>query len=215
MIKWIFVPYAHHMTCALSIWLLSLGLINPLSLTDPVYPPNTLGGGTVVAAILIVSGEVKEVTVLRGDEPFASSSRAALQAWRFSPSIVRLRIPVVVRYRNPNLLTATPAVENLSPPPRMKEDPSLAYPIQIMESGYPVNALGQGSAVLSLEIDASGKISYMDTVKALGSLTQACSAAVRGWRFLPAHDKQGRPIASNAFAVCVYSMPLVSKVPPK
>jgi len=198
------------MTLSIACLLLSASLIKPISVADPVYPPNAVRGGTVVAAILIVSGEMKEVAILHGEQPLADAARAALQSWRFSPGIVRLRVPVIVSFRNPGLLTAAPATQRLSPPGLTNENRALAYPVQVVESSYPANALGQGSAVLQLGIDEEGLVSSVETVKSPGTLTEACSAAVRKWRFRPARDKQGRSIPSDAFAVCVYRVPVIS-----
>src|SRR5438128_1275902 len=97
-------------------WLLSLALTKPISVADPAYPPNAVGGGTVVTTLLIVSGEVREVTILSGEESFASSTRVALQSWRFLPGVARLRLPVIIRYRHPGLLTSAAALQDLSPP---------------------------------------------------------------------------------------------------
>jgi TonB family protein len=203
------------MTLAIISCVLAVALTKPISVVEPAYPPNAVAGGTVVATLQIVSAEVREVTILTGDEPFASSTRVALKSWQFSPGDAHIRLPVIVSYRNPALLTSAAAVQNLSPPALTKENQSLPYPIQIVESGYPPNALGQGSAVLQISIDAAGSVARVETVKSLGSLTEACTSAVRKWRFRPAQNRQGRRIPSDAFAVCVYRMLVTSGQPPK
>jgi len=96
--------------------LLLLSGIQPVFVVDPAYPPNVLAGGTVIATLSINRGSVAKVTIVSGNEPFAESVMTALKAWHFSPEIVDARVPVVVYFRNPNAMTASPAVQEIDLP---------------------------------------------------------------------------------------------------
>jgi len=112
--------------------LLLLSGMRPVSVVDPAYPPNVLAGGTVIATLSVNKGSVEGVTIVSGDEPFAGSVMAALKAWRFSPD-VGARIPVVVYFRSPNLITASPAAQMIDPPHGSRRDRTLAYPVKVVD----------------------------------------------------------------------------------
>ena len=194
--------------------LLLLSGMRPVSVVDPAYPPNVLAGGTVIATLSVNKGSVEGVTIVSGDEPFAGSVMAALKAWRFSPD-VGARIPVVVYFRSPNLITASPAAQMIDPPHGSRRDRTLAYPVKVVDPVYPPNALGQGGAVVRLEIDQSGKVTRVDPLKSSGALTESFANAAREWRFLPAEDGKGHPVPSEALAVCVYRFPVVTPPAPR
>ncbi len=75
--------------------------LQPVLVTDPVYPPNALEGGTVVATLVIENGVVEEVAILSGEERFTKSVENALRAWRFPQSVTHARIPVITHFRTP------------------------------------------------------------------------------------------------------------------
>ena len=79
--------------------LVLLAQLQPVLVTDPVYPPNALEGGTVVATLVVENGVVEEVAILSGEEPFTESVEKAVRAWRFPPSVTHVRIPVVTHFR--------------------------------------------------------------------------------------------------------------------
>ncbi len=193
--------------------LLLLSGIQPVFVVDPVYPPNVLAGGTVIATLSISRGSVAEVTIVSGNEPFAESVMTALKAWRFSPEIADARVPVVVYFRNPNPMTASPAAQEVDLPRGSRRDRTLAYPAKVVEPVYPANALGQGSAVVRLEIDQSGKVTRVDPLKSSGDLARSFANAAPMWRFLPAEDDKGHPVPSEALAVCVYRLPVLAAPP--
>jgi outer membrane biosynthesis protein TonB len=194
------------------LFVIALGVFaaeDPISVTEPVYPPGALTGGTVVAALHITAGSVTQIEILAGEEPFTTSARDALHSWRFEPRQRGKRIPVVVSFRNPNLFALGPTVEN--PPALRKTDgPSdVALPLHVVEPVYPANVLGQGSVILRLEIDDAGGVSNVSGVRSPGGLTEPCMNAVRAWKFAPARDRSRRQARSRAFAVCVFRHPVL------
>jgi len=235
--------------------LLLLAELRPVLVTDPAYPLNTLQGGTVVATLVVEDGAVKEVAILSGEDQFARPVEKALKAWRFPPDVMRASIPVVTHFRTPlgptpaptqdaayrgrvdaDLTVFRPKVFNVQPPSGPGRDWSLAYPIYVVDPVYPDNAVGQGSAVLRLEIDKSGNVSRVealkglgagygrfvenaklnraDTAKGLGVLTDTCVSAARRWKFSPAENSEGAPIDSEALAICVYPFLILPPPPP-
>jgi len=75
----------------------------------------------------------------------------------------------------------------------------------IVDPLYPSESLVlQGAIVLQLQLTTSGLVEGIEAIQGLRKHTQACIDAVKKWRFMPARDEQGKPIASDAFAVCVY-----------
>ncbi len=177
----------------------------PLSITEPLFPPNARGGGTAVFAVRITAGKAAEVTELYGQEPFSSSGSQALSEWKFPPdaSVATL---VVVCYRRPEFLITGTATQELSP---SRLEPELPFPQVVVEPEYPPNTTAQGSVVLNLEIARDGSLGQVEVIKPVGALTQAAIQAVRKWRFTPARDKKGNAVESQVFAVLVFRAPLM------
>jgi len=175
-------------------------------LTDPVYPPNAVSGGTVVAQLQLSAGEVTSVTILSGEEPFADSCRSALARWRL-PSVRDGNELVIVHFRRPELYHAGEDLEKISP---TRSDESLAYPEFVVSPVYPANALGKGSVVLLADISAEGRVVDVRVLKSMGILTGASVDAVRNWKFVPARDKRGRKAPSQAYTVMVFRFPVIA-----
>ena len=82
----------------LALWL----MLGSDTVVGPLYPPNAVSGGTVVAELVSGAGGVSDIKILSGEEPFVSSSRAALQSWNLHPEKDGGDL-VVVHFRQPNL----------------------------------------------------------------------------------------------------------------
>ena len=182
----------------------AIGLLFLLSVVDPIFPPNAVLGGTVVARLHFVSGNVKNVTILSGEEPFSSSCKTALAEWHMKSEPDGDEL-VIVHFRQPYLYTWGDNKEEINP---ARPGKSLPYPIYIVPPSYPANALGQGSVILRTEVSAEGKVSDVQVIEPMGVLTSASTDAVRRWRFTPAEDEQGAATSSHAYAVLVYRYPL-------
>ncbi|PYV08893.1 MAG: hypothetical protein DMG07_24500 [Acidobacteria bacterium] len=163
---------------------LALGLLSvasPISVSDPAYPPNAVAGAAVVAGLDVRGGLVSRVEILGGSEPFAAAARQALAGWRFPPSVARARVAVVVCFSSPNLTAATRPAEYALPTAR--SGPEMPFPVRIVEPGYPPDASGGGAVTLRLQVDAAGAVQKVESIKTLGSFTEAATAAVSKWRF--------------------------------
>ncbi len=188
--------------------LTSLGLwflLGSLSVVDPTYPPNIVLGGTVVAELHFVEGNVEGVHILSGKEPFVESCKSALSEWHGDSKQDADEL-VIVHFRQPNLFYLNDTKEEINP--AMSKE-SLPYPAYIIMPSYPADALGQGSVVLRMDISTEGQVSDVQVVKPMGVLTDSSINAVRQWKFTPAEDEKGRPIRSHAYAVLVYQFPLI------
>ncbi len=185
-------------------------LVQPLTLIEPVYPPNTVTGGIVVASLHISSGTVEDLNILSGEEPFLSSTKAALIRWRFAKGNKEDSILAIVYYRQPNFYSVGSAEKHLNDE---STEPSLPYPIIVFEPAYTADALGQGSVVLKLEISEKGGVSQVEILQELGSLTQSSMDAIKKWQFKPAKDEQGKDVPKTVYAVVVFRFPLVAPTP--
>ena len=172
---------------------------------EPAYPPNTLSGGTSVFAVRFAAGSVTEISLLSGQEPFSTLGRAALSQWKFDPEASGKTI-VVICYRRPQLLAVDSGVYELG---LRETEPGLPSPKVVVEPEYPPNAIAQGSVVLHMEVARDGSVGKCEVIKDLGALTETSVRAVQKWRFSPALDRRGDGVASEAYAVLVFRMPVL------
>jgi hypothetical protein len=186
--------------------LLAAGASDPISTVDPTFPPNAVGGGTVVATLEVSNGSVTRVSVISGAEPFAGSARTALAAWQFPPSPDTKHVTVVVDFAAPGMYAAGSAKRRVAAP---REEASGPYPRTVQDPQYPPNGAGQGSVVLAVDLDVSGAIGKVGVVKDLGAFTQAGLQAVQQWRFSPARDASGDKRPSRVYAVLVFRAPIL------
>jgi TonB family protein len=90
--------------------------------TTVPYPPGAHGDAEVTLKLVVdATGAVKEVTVTRGQEPFASAAVAAIQGWRFAPATrdgdsIPARIAASVTFHEPRVSPA-PAPRSAPAPP--------------------------------------------------------------------------------------------------
>ncbi len=186
--------------------LLAAGASDPVATVDPTFPPNAVGGGTVVASLDISNGSVTRINVISGAEPFAGSARTALAAWQFPPSPDTEHVTVVVDFAQPGMYAVGSARRRIAAP---REEASGPYPRSVLDPQYPPNGSGQGSVVLAVDLDAKGAVGKVGVVKDLGAFTQAGVKAVQQWRFSPARDESGNKSASRVYAVLVFRAPIL------
>lgn len=171
-----------------------------MQLTGPAYPPNTVAGGTVVAELQVEEGRVAGVKILSGEEPFAASVRAALEAWELDSDEKGNEL-VVAHFRQPYLFDVGDTAGRV-PPGQPGE--GLPYPKHIVAPVYAANASGRGSVILRVGISSDGEVSEIDVIKPLGVLTEASIEAVKKWKF-------SGPAQSRVYAVLVFREPPTSR----
>ena len=194
------------MTILAFMTLLAAGASDPVTAVDPAFPPNAVGGGTVVATLQVLNGSVTGVNVISGAEPFAGSARAALAAWQFPPSSDTERVTVVVDFAQPGMYSVGPAKRRLAAPRGGSSEP---YPRTVLDPQYPPNGAGEGSVVLAVDLDATGGIGNVGVLKDLGAFTQVGLQAVQQWRFSAARDASGNKRPSRVYAVLVFRAPIL------
>jgi TonB family protein len=175
-----------------------------LRIVDPVYPPDAVTGGSVVAELHFESGHVEALKILSGEEPFVGSVRSALEAWQMDPKQNADEL-VVVHFRHPFLYRIGKSKDEIDP---AKPGPLLPYPKIVIPPAYPANAEGQGSVVLRVEISAEGRISDVQVIKGMATMTELSLEAVRKWEFVAPVNAKGVKQASHAYVVLVYRFPI-------
>jgi TonB family protein len=119
-----------------------LAVVPPRRIGEAVveYPPTATGAAEVLLELVVAAtGEVREVRVLEGSEPFAAAAVAAAQHWRFEPArrgavAVAARIRFQLRFAEPERVPASQpeaAPESVSPP----KSRAPAAPIAVTVSG--------------------------------------------------------------------------------
>ncbi len=176
-----------------------------ISVVSPLYPPNAAGGGMVVAVVKVADRRVKSINILSGEEPFVSSSRSALAQWSIPGEAEESHL-VIVYFRPPQLFNTGSARQEVSLP---GVPLSCAYPKYVFQPLYPVNASGQGSVILRIEVSPEGNVTDTRVIKSMGIFTDVSKQALAKWQFVPAHDTQGRKIASHAFVVILFRPPII------
>jgi hypothetical protein len=174
------------------------------------YPPNAVGGGTVVIAVTGAGGAT-QARVLSGEEPFISAVRGSMNQWRF-PDSAEKRL-VIVKFRRPELMSVGASKEEVPAPAGGAG--AFPYPTAVTEPSFPPNSLGDGSVVLKLDLSSSGSIEKVETVQGLGQLTDSGIEAVRQWSFQPARNSRGLAVPSEAYVVLVYRAPVLSPSRPR
>jgi len=102
--------------------------------------------------------------------------------------------------------------------------PAVAQPVHrsgtITDDDYPASALkerAEGSVRFRLDVGADGRVTGCTILESSGnsSLDSAtCSLAQRRFRFTPARDAQGQPVAGHAIRAVRWAMPVLAPAMP-
>jgi TonB family protein len=148
--------------------------------------------------------------VLQGTNPFIQPSLQAIREWMFGPAEAlqqEERISVIFIYRARGILAQAPhefvlggaALEGDRPP----------APTTIVDPGYPVNSVGQGSVIVQVQVSAQGTVERTNVVRPEPSLTDAAVDALKRWKFAPA-SRGGEARPGLAIAVVTFQAPVLS-----
>jgi outer membrane biosynthesis protein TonB len=166
-------------------------------------------GLVVLGAEPDAQGDVQNLSVLAGTDPFLEASLAAVKQWKFSAadrSQKRAAVSITLLYRARQVYSPVGAVE-FPEWPLQDERPPL--PRVVLDPEYPVRSIAEGVVILQLEISAAGIIERMDTVRDVPSLTEAARRTVENWTFSPALTG-GKPAAGTAIVVISFLRPIVN-----
>jgi TonB family protein len=162
----------------------------PLSLVAAPYPFDVFSGGEVVLDALVESsGNLGNIRILGGENPFLQKVLAAVQTWTFLPArsgekVVETRIEIVFQF--PGSLTSVRAPLEHRYEGRLADAPERgARPIDTPEPETSQTKLAEGSVILCEQVDSRGQVATVEVVRGQESLTAATVAAAHQWRFAP------------------------------
>jgi len=191
----------------------------PYSLVPAPYPSQSLSGGEVLLDALVArTGTLSDVRVISGQEPFLAAALGAVHSWTFLPAhsaghATEARVAIIFQFPNPYIPPRKATAHHYQDPSRQKSSPAAetraAIPTETISPLYPAgaNAAG-GSVILRESIDASGRVTAVDTELDDPPLTAAVEAAAQKWIFAPA-QKSGTPIDSAVVISVTFREPLV------
>lgn len=182
----------------------------------PIIPVQSVGWAQgIVEATVTSNGAVRSVDTLSPGTPFAQSVAEAVSGWHFSPATVTddkgrvdqvgTHVLVVGLLRPPELVAATPAPLDMP-----RTSPDVPRPVKLMPPAYPALALGDGVAVVEVEVDAKGAVTSTSVVRSASGFDSAAMDAIHEWRFEPAR-REGTPVPSVAYVVFGFRAPIIIK----
>jgi TonB family protein len=172
--------------------ILGLLLMQQLQVAPAPKPPQD----TVANALVILEGVVNEtgrltnVQVTQGAAPFIQPSLEAVKEWEFAPAARPEHMSVTFLYRARKILPDMPYEFNV-------QTKCCALPTHVVDPGYPVNSIGEGSVIVQVRINARGSVERVRVVRPEPSLTEAAVNAVQKWKF--ATDRPSSPIVVISF----------------
>jgi TonB family protein len=163
-------------------------------------------GIVVLDATVTPERRLNNIQVLEGRPPFVQEAQQALKEWQFgNDTNPGERISITFLFRDTIVLPDMPHRVVL---PRIccPGGTGPAIPEQIIDSGYPIGGLGEGSVILELRLGADGRVEGMNVPVPVPTLTEAAQRAVAQWRFSPA-TLNGRAVPSSSVVVIRYLRP--------
>jgi len=143
----------------------------------PVAPLNSIATGIVIVdGVVNPQGRLSDVRVIYGMPGFIQPSLEAIKDWTFAPAQDSPRVSVTFLYRPRNVFSDGPFEVHL---------PNLgaAFPSHIVDPGYPLQSIAEGSVILQAHTNARGVVEGIDVIRPVPSLTESGVQAVRRWTF--------------------------------
>ena len=188
-------------------FLLPIQLPSLRSAAPPAAPMSTPFAGVVVLdAQPGASGDVQNLSVLVGPQPFLNASVAAVRKWKWTPVTGETNTPVSVTffYRARQILTS-------APPTQFPDWATLGtrppLPQTIFDTGYPVNSVGEGVVILELRVSPQGLVENIRVVQGVASLTEMTESGVQRWKFTPARNR-GNLVSGTAIVAISFLRPI-------
>jgi TonB family protein len=183
-----------------------------LSGSVPQPPPQTIGWlAAVFDAHLTESGAVEKIEWLGGSDPLATLLHDHLIGWRFAPArddgdAVNARVLIAAIYRPATLLNQTGP--SLAPPTEGDDSSPVPRPLWMPPPAYPPQAIGDGVAVVELQVTAQGQVAAASVVRSAGTAFDSSALqAARRWQFAPAPPSASRP--TLAYVIFGFRQPVV------
>lgn len=200
---------------------------SPDNMIRPKYPKGALrngaSGAVELRAVISPAGELKDLTVLRGESEFSKAAVEAVRRWRFRPEMregqpvetnfkISVRFNFLLREANADVALESPQAEPLRTGPawtrhldfgldvhRLSE-PGMIAPRQIYapepEFSEASRKQGeQGTVGIALVVGSDGLPRDLRVVcSSIPDSTENAVEAVKQWKFAPA-TKDGEPVA--------------------
>lgn len=177
----------------------------------PAPPVEAVGGGEVILDVAVdAGGRPSQVRVLRDTPPFTAVLREAVLTWTFEAG-AEGRVLVAGLFAPPALYAPT-----LGEPPRdvAAAPESLPFPSTTVTALYPPTAIGDGSVLVGVGVDAAGAVAAATVVRSAPGFDASALAAARRWRFRPARQG-GAAVASTAYLVFGFRQPVLPPPRPR
>jgi TonB family protein len=85
--------------------------------------------------------------------------------------------------------------------------------VSATDTQYPIQSIAHGIVVLDLRVDSTGKVTGIEVLRDIPSLTSVAELSARSWEFRPA-TYSGTPVASNIVAAFAFRPPTILWIPP-
>jgi hypothetical protein len=176
----------------------------PLSLVAAAFPKQSLLGGEVLLDALVNrQGELEDIRVVEGAQPFVAKVLSAVQTWSFRPAYengaaIEERLGIVFQFAPPGSPQRNKPVHEYSDA-RAEDADHGAWPVLTLEPEAP-GANAQGSVILSGKVDEQGKLSGLRVVQDPDGVASTIEDYAQQWRFAAAKRK-GEKVPSTVILV--------------
>ena len=166
----------------------------PLSLVAAAFPRQSLLGGEVLLdARVNRQGELEDIRVVEGAQPFVSKVLSAVRTWSFRPAYengasIEQRIGIVFQFAPPGATQGSRSVHDYSGPLADDSADHGALPVVTGEPDAP-GANVQGSAILSGEVDEQGKLTALKVFQDPDGVARSIAGSMQQWQFAAAKRK--------------------------
>jgi hypothetical protein len=174
----------------------------------PRPPSKTAETGLVILSASVDSTGIPAcIEVVQGASPFIEPALVAVRQWTFDTKNIKTPADVTIAmlFRARTTLPDRPSLFDMPCEPSSTDGPPT--PSTIVDPGYPIESIAEGSVILQLQIDSSGIVQRTDVIREVPSLTSSATCAVSQWRFLPA-KRNGKAVPGTAVAVISFLSPV-------
>jgi outer membrane biosynthesis protein TonB len=188
----------------------SPGMVHLSTAAAPRPPSKKVETGLVIlSASVDQTGIPACVEVVQGASPFIGPALEAVRQWTFDTNKVKApsTVTIAMLFRARTALPDRPFVFDMPCEPSSTDSPPT--PSTIVDPGYPIQSIAEGSVILQMQIDSSGIVQKTDVIRGVPSLTLSAIHAVSQWRFLPSR-RNGKAVPGNAVAVISFLSPVLT-----
>lgn len=179
------------------------------------YPFTTTGTQWVILDLETSrQRSVQSVQVLQGASPFLELALTNVRQWEFTPAAtsgpVESHVTAVFMFRPRDIFSGSPV--SMSQLYRRNADRA-PFPIELSDPGYPVSSVGEGAAILEMQVAESGTIDRVRVLRDEAGLAAHTEKTARTWKFQPAM-RNGSVSAGSVVVVAWYLRPILYNHPP-